>query len=86
MEPANEPNEQFDASSEGSDPQPANGPGYRGGVPREIKDYLHVDLRHAWEVQLWTREFGCTEDELRRAVKVVGNSARSVRHFLKAHQ
>lgn len=82
MHPDNQPDEQFDSATGGSDPSPHSGR-YRGGIPREIKDYLHVDLRHAWEVQLWTREFDCSEEELRRAVKAVGNSARSVRHYLK---
>jgi len=68
---------------EGSSP---DGFGYRLPPPREIVDRLHVDLSHGWEVHLWTREFGCSEDDLRRAVKAAGNSARDVKEYLRGRQ
>lgn len=85
MSPATEPDEQFDSACMhgGSAEPPSFGRTRAPSHAREIKDWLHVDLRHAWEVQLWTREFGCTEEQLRRAVAAVGNSARSVRYYLK---
>lgn len=54
--------------------------------PREAplpKQGLHVDLKQDWEIHLWTRHFGCTEQELRRAVESVGTSAVDVRAWLR---
>jgi len=44
---------------------------------------LHVDLEQDWEIHLWTRHFGCTEEDLRRAVKAAGTSAFAVRAWLR---
>jgi len=45
-------------------------------------DSWHVDLDEEWELQLWTREFACTETELRAAVAAVGPVAGRVRWHL----
>ena len=41
-----------------------------------------ISLGEAHEVQSWTQSLDCTEDELRAAVKAVGNSAEAVRTHL----
>jgi hypothetical protein len=45
-------------------------------------DYWHLNLDEDWEVRLWTREFRCTEEVLRRAIAEVGPSAGAVRAYL----
>lgn len=42
-----------------------------------------IALKEPHEVRSWTESFGCTEAELKAAVKAVGNSAEKVREFLK---
>jgi hypothetical protein len=41
-----------------------------------------IALDEDYEVRDWTKSLGCTEEELRAAVKAVGNSAEKVRDFL----
>jgi len=41
-----------------------------------------VNVAEEWEVIFWSREFGCTEDELKGAVEAVGSNAGSVRAYL----
>jgi hypothetical protein len=50
-------------------------------VPR-AQDHWRVDLAEEWEVTFWSREFGCTEHELRHAVQEVGCNAGTVRAHL----
>jgi AraC-like DNA-binding protein len=54
---------------------------------REIRaqDYWRVNLEEAWEIRFWSREFGCSESELRSAVERVGDAAGDVRARL-AHE
>lgn len=40
-----------------------------------------IDIDQAHEVRHWTYILGCTEEELRRAVSDVGNSAQEVRAY-----
>jgi hypothetical protein len=47
------------------------------GLDRQL-----VSLNEDYEIRDWTKSFGCTEDELRAAVKAVGNSAEKVREYL----
>jgi hypothetical protein len=42
-----------------------------------------ISLEQDYEVRDWTQSLGCTEDELRAAVKAVGNSAEKVREYLQ---
>lgn len=51
-----------------------------GDVPR-AQDHWRVDLAQNWEVAFWSREFGCNESELRRAVHAVGANAGVVREY-----
>jgi len=41
-----------------------------------------ISLEEDYEVRDWTKSLGCTEEQLRAAVKAVGNSAEKVREYL----
>ena len=41
-----------------------------------------ISLTEDYEVRDWTKSLGCTEQELRAAVKAVGNSADAVKKYL----
>jgi len=41
-----------------------------------------INTGRDFEVRYWTARLGCTPDELRAAVRVVGNSIARVRHYL----
>jgi len=47
------------------------------------QDRKLISLTEDYEVRDWCKSLGCTEAELRAAVKAVGNSAEKVREFLK---
>jgi AraC-like DNA-binding protein len=58
-------------------------------LAQEIRaqDYWRVNLQEAWEIHFWSREFGCSESELRSAVERVGDVAGNVRdHLAHEHQ
>lgn len=42
-----------------------------------------IAIEEPHEVLSWTQSLGCTEAQLREAVKAVGHSAEAVRVFLK---
>ena len=41
-----------------------------------------IDLRDPREVQWWSKQFGCSQEQLRRAVDRVGTSAAKVEQLL----
>jgi len=41
-----------------------------------------ISLEQPHELRDWTQSLGCTEQQLREAVKEVGNSADAVRRYL----
>lgn len=45
-------------------------------------DRKFIALEQDYEVRDWAKSLGCTEDELRAAVKAVGNAADAVRKYL----
>jgi Protein of unknown function (DUF3606) len=45
-------------------------------------DRKFINLNEDYEVRDWTKSLGCTEQELRDAVKAVGSSAEAVRKQL----
>jgi hypothetical protein len=45
-----------------------------------------IALEEKHEVRSWTESLGCTEEQLRQAVKAVGHSADAVRKWLAAKQ
>jgi hypothetical protein len=48
-------------------------------------DRAKVNVNEAWEVQWWTKSLGCTEAQLKAAVKAVGTSVAAVRVHLAKH-
>jgi Protein of unknown function (DUF3606) len=47
-----------------------------------VQDRTRINLSEDYEVRYWCEKFGVTEDELRSAVKRVGNSAKAVENEL----
>lgn len=47
------------------------------------QDRTHIALGEAYEVRDWAKKFGVTADELKVAVKAVGNKATDVETYLK---
>ena len=45
-------------------------------------DRAKINLGQPWEVQYWTKELGCTESQLKEAIKKVGYSVTRVRENL----
>jgi len=50
--------------------------------PPHAQDHWRVNLAEEWELKFWSREFGCTENDLRKAVEAVGTNAGTVREHL----
>ena len=50
---------------------------------RGPRDRSRVNTEQDYEVRYWTKEFGVSEEELRRAVQQVGSSVDKVRDHLK---
>lgn len=55
----------------------------RGPDSYRAQDHWRVDLDEGWELRFWSREFDCSEEELRKAVQLVGTSAGAVRAYLE---
>jgi hypothetical protein len=53
----------------------------RGG-----QDRSRISLSEDYDVRYWTQALGVSENELRRAVEQVGNSAEAVRQHLKKYR
>ena len=54
---------------------------HRGEPDRSL-----VSLSQRHEIDYWTRKFGCTEQQLRRAVQAVGSSAARVEDWLRKNR
>lgn len=46
------------------------------------QDASKISLTEKWEVDYWCEKFGCTEQQLRNAVKAVGHGADAVKKHL----
>jgi hypothetical protein len=46
-------------------------------------DRSRINLNEDWERRYWTQQLGCSEEQLRAAVREVGSSANAVRAHLK---
>lgn len=46
-------------------------------------DRDRINVNEDYELQDWSRKFGITPDELKKAVKAVGTSAKEVEKYLK---
>jgi hypothetical protein len=55
-----------------------------GNEPPHAQDHWRVDLAQDWEIAFWSREFACSEAELKKAVQAVGSTAGAVRAYLAA--
>ena len=49
---------------------------------RRPQDASRININEPYEVRWWCHEFGCTEADLKPAVKAVGVMADKVRKFL----
>lgn len=45
-------------------------------------DAKHIDLNDLYELHDWCKTLGCTKQELRSAVEVVGTSGSEIRKYL----
>lgn len=52
-------------------------------ILRSPQDASKISLSEDYEVSYWTQKFGVSADELRDAVKAVGNGAAAVEKHLK---
>lgn len=50
------------------------------------QDRSRISLSEDYEVRDWSRKFGVTTDELKAAVKAVGNDAKAVEAHLKGRK
>lgn len=50
---------------------------------RGPRDRARVNVHEPWEVEYWTKKFGCTAAQLAQAVNVVGVMAVDVERYLK---
>lgn len=46
------------------------------------QDASKINLNQRYEIDYWCNRFGCSEDELRNAVDIVGTSKEDVEDFL----
>ena len=47
------------------------------------QDASRISTSEQWEISYWTKALGCSETELKEAVKAVGNSAEAVKNYLR---
>jgi len=52
----------------------------------QAADRLKINVRDAWELRWWCRQFGCTEAQLKAAIEVMGAIAGNVRKYLAREQ
>lgn len=50
------------------------------------QDRKRIALEQEHELRYWTKSLDCTPDELRAAVKAVGNSAEKVKEYLNSRK
>ena len=46
-------------------------------------DYRLVSTKEAWEVEFWTKQFGCSETDLHAAIHAVGHTAGRVKRHIR---
>lgn len=51
---------------------------------RGPRDRARVNVNEKWEVEYWTRKFGCTHAQLVQAVSAVGVMVVNVEKYLRA--
>ena len=50
---------------------------------KTASDRKFISLEQDYEVRDWAKSLGCTPEQLREAVRAVGNSADKVREYLR---
>jgi len=50
---------------------------------RGPQDRSRISMSEDWEIDYWTKELNCSEEELRDAISKAGSSVESVREFLR---
>ncbi|NOK19372.1 DUF3606 domain-containing protein [Corallococcus carmarthensis] len=53
---------------------------------RGLQDRVRINVNEDWEVREWSAHFGCTEAELRAAVREVGVMVADVRRYFLARR
>ena len=51
-------------------------------LTKKPKDATRVNVNEDWELNYWSKKFGVTKEQLKNAVKAVGDSAEAVRTYL----
>lgn len=47
------------------------------------QDSSRISTSEKWEIAYWTKTLGCSEEELKKAIRAVGNSAEAVKKYFK---
>ena len=50
------------------------------------EDPRMINISQSWEVDYWCNQFGCTEDDLRRAVSIVGSHVKDVKDWINKNR
>jgi hypothetical protein len=50
---------------------------------RGPRDRSRVSLNEDWEVSWWTHRFNCSPEELKKAVKIAGNSVSNLQQYFR---
>lgn len=53
---------------------------------RGPQDSKRVNVNEDYEVQYWTEKFGCSKEQLKKAVEAVGVMAERVEEYLKKNK
>ncbi|WP_185287880.1 DUF3606 domain-containing protein [Chryseobacterium lactis] len=51
-------------------------------LTKKPKDATRVNVNEDWELNYWSKKFGVTKEQLKNAVKAVGDSAEAVQRYL----
>ncbi len=51
-------------------------------LTKKPKDATRVNVNEDWELDYWSKKFGVTEEQLKNAVRAVGDSAEAVQRYL----
>jgi hypothetical protein len=51
---------------------------------RGPRDRSRIDVNEDYELRYWSEKFGCSHDELKKAVAQVGDRAEEVENYLKS--
>jgi hypothetical protein len=49
---------------------------------RQPQDPTKINTHEEWELEYWSKKWSVSKDQIKQAVKAVGNSTEKVRHYL----